>query len=203
VSAQERDTPPVPETDPVVVKKYANRRLYDTSASAYVTLDDLADMVKRGTDFVVFDAKTNEDITRQVLTQIIVEEENRGQNLLPIQFLRQLIRSYSPSGSGPSFLPGYLQMSLDAYVRQQEKLREAFGVGPNYFEDQVRQNMGMFEQAMRMFTPPYARPDGARAEAAAEPARKAEEPGSSPDELAELRRRLDEMGKQIDRLSKG
>ena len=189
--------------EPAVVKKYANRRLYDTSASAYVTLDDLADMVKRGTDFVVFDDKTNEDITRQVLTQIIVEEENRGKNLLPIQFLRQLIRSYAPPGSGPSMLPNYLQMSLDAYVRQQEKLREAFGVGPNYFEDQVRQNMSMFEQAMRMFTPPYARPDGARAEAAAEPARKAEEPASAPDELAELRKRLDEMGRQIDRLSKG
>ncbi len=194
--------PPEGGPERVVIKKYANRRLYNTDASAYVTLDDLSDMVKRGIDFVVFDAKTNEDITRQVLTQIIVEEENRGQNLLPIQFLRQLIRSYTPAGSGPSMLPNYLQMSLDAYVRQQEKLREAFGVGPNYFEDQVRQNMNMFEQAMRMFTPPYARPEGARAEAA-EPVRRTEEPASGPDELAELRKRLDEMGRQIDRLSKG
>jgi polyhydroxyalkanoate synthesis repressor PhaR len=102
VSAEASEAPSAPETEPVVVKKYANRRLYDTSASAYVTLDDLADMVKRGVDFVVYDAKTNEDITRQVLTQIIVEEENRGENLLPIQFLRQLIRSYGAAG-GPSF----------------------------------------------------------------------------------------------------
>jgi polyhydroxyalkanoate synthesis repressor PhaR len=177
--------------EPVVIKKYANRRLYDTDASAYVTLDDLADMVKRGIDFVVFDAKTNEDITRPVLTQIIVEEENRGQNLLPIQFLRQLIRSY---GAGPSMLPGYLQMSLDAYVRQQEKLRETFGVAPNFFEDQVRQNMGLFEQAVRTFTPPYARPDAtAKTPAAAQPK----------DELTEMKQRLEEMSRQIDRLSKG
>lgn len=199
MSASEVTDAPAPEGEPVVVKKYANRRLYDTSASAYVTLDDLADMVKRGVDFVVFDAKTNEDITRQVLTQIIVEEENRGQNLLPIQFLRQLIRSYG--GTTPSFLPSYLQMSLDAYVRQQEKLRETFGVAPNFFEDQVRQNMGMFEQAMRMFTAPYARPDAARAETA--PARANDKPAAGGgEELAELRRKLDEMGRQIDRLSK-
>ncbi len=180
--------------EPVVIKKYANRRLYDTDASAYVTLDDLSDMVKRGIDFVVFDAKTNEDITRPVLTQIIVEEENRGQNLLPIQFLRQLIRSYG--GAGPSMLPGYLQLSLDAYVRQQEKLRETFGVAPGFFEDQVRQNMGLFEQAVRTFTPPYARPDAA--------AKTAPPAAAAPkDELTEMKQRLEEMSRQIDRLSKG
>ena len=197
------------EPAPVVVKKYANRRLYDTAASAYVTLEDLSAMVKSGVDFVVFDAKTNEDITRQVLTQIIVEEENRGQNLLPIQFLRQLIRSYGV-GAGPAMLPGYLQMSLDAYVRQQEKLREAFGTAPNFFEDQVRQNMGLFEQAMRMFTPGYVRPGEGldprpqprpevRPPAAAAPA---EDKAAAPEELADLKRRLEEMSRQIDRLSK-
>jgi polyhydroxyalkanoate synthesis repressor PhaR len=184
--------------EPVVIKKYANRRLYDTDASAYVTLEDLSDMVKRGVDFTVFDAKTNEEITRQVLTQIIMEEENRGQNLLPVQFLRQLIRFYGGAGaSGPSMLPGYLQMSLDAYVRQQEKLRETFGVAPNFFEDQVRQNMGLFEQAMRIFTPPYARTDGQGPAPAAGAA-----PAGNADELAEMRRRLEEMSRQIDRLSK-
>jgi polyhydroxyalkanoate synthesis repressor PhaR len=197
-----------PETAPVVVKKYANRRLYDTAASAYVTLEDLSAMVKSGVDFVVFDAKTNEDITRQVLTQIIVEEENRGQNLLPIQFLRQLIRSYGV-GAGPTMLPGYLQMSLDAYVRQQEKLREAFGTAPNFFEDQVRQNMGLFEQAMRMFTPAYGRSVDAAATAeprpapAPEPAAAVESaPAAPPEDLAELKQRLDEMSRQIDRLSR-
>ena len=191
---QSQAEPSKPAPEPVVIKKYANRRLYDTDASAYVTLDDLSDMVKRGVDFVVFDAKTNEDITRQVLTQIIVEEENRGQNLLPIQFLRQLIRSYG--GTTPSFLPSYLQMSLEAYVRQQEKLRETFGVAPHFFEDQVRQNMHLFEQAVRMYTPPYARP-----EAVQTPASEGKPAAGGGDELAEMRRRLEEMSRQIDRLA--
>ena len=195
MSNPEAQAPEGPE--PIVIKKYANRRLYDTSASAYVTLEDLSAMVKGGADFVVFDAKTNEDITRQVLTQIIVEEESRGQNLLPIQFLRQLIRFYG-GGAGPAFLPGYLQMSLDAYTRQHEKLRETFGSAPNYFEDQVRQNMGLFDQAMRLFTPPYART------AEPEPVRPKpdEKPAASPEELTELKQRLEEMSRQIDRLAK-
>ena len=177
-----------PAPDPVIVKKYANRRLYDTSTSAYVTLEDLSDMVKRGVDFVVYDAKTNEDLTRQILGQIIMEEENRGQTLLPIPFLRQLIRFYG-AGAAPTMLPSYLEMSLDAFARQQERLREAFGAGPNYFEDQVRQNAAMFERAMQMFSPlAYARaeppPDAGKA-----------------DELAELRKRVEEMSRQIDRLA--
>src|SRR5579862_9807745 len=101
----------------VVIKKYANRRLYNTASSSYVTLEHLSEMVKKGVDFVVYDAKTNEDITRSVLTQIIFEEESRGQNLLPIQFLRQLIRFYGDSMQ--SILPTYLEMSLDAFTRQQ------------------------------------------------------------------------------------
>ncbi len=105
----------------VVIKKYANRRLYNTSTSTYVTLDDLATMVKAGTDFVVFDAKTGEDITRSVLTQIIFEEENKGTNLLPINFLRQLIRFYGDSMQ--AFVPGFLEFSLDNLGKEQEKFR--------------------------------------------------------------------------------
>src|SRR5579875_3037759 len=129
------DTPPQNPAAPgqtddrVVIKKYANRRLYNTESSSYVTLEHLAEMVRDGVDFVVYDAKTNEDITRQVLTQIIFEAENSEQNLLPIRFLRQLIRLYG--GQMQAMAPSYLELSLDAFVRQQEKLREqwtgAFG----------------------------------------------------------------------------
>jgi polyhydroxyalkanoate synthesis repressor PhaR len=116
----------------VVIKKYANRRLYNTATSAYVTLDDLAGMVKSGTNFVVYDAKSGDDITRSVLTQIIFEEESKGQNLLPINFLRQLIGLYGHSMQ--TFVPSYLEFSLDALVREQEKLSkqlvESFGALP-------------------------------------------------------------------------
>jgi polyhydroxyalkanoate synthesis repressor PhaR len=108
----------------VVIKKYANRRLYNTASSSYVTLEHLSDMVKEGVDFVVYDAKTNDDITRPVLAQIIFEEESRGQNLLPIQFLRQLIRFYGDSMQ--SFLPSYLELSLNSFTQQQEQLRKQF-----------------------------------------------------------------------------
>ena len=107
--------------DKVIIKKYANRRLYNTASSSYVTLDHLSEMVKEGIDFAVFDAKSNEDITRSVLTQIIFEEESRGQNLLPIQFLRQLIGFYGDQMQ--SFVPTYLEMSLEGFARQQENLR--------------------------------------------------------------------------------
>lgn len=143
--------------DAIVIKKYANRRLYNTSTSSYVTLDYLSDMVKNGQDFVVYDAKTGDDITRSVLTQIIFEEEGKGQNLLPIQFLRQLIQFYGDSLQ--SFVPSYLEMSMDAFARNQEKMREqmrgAFGSTPGYamFEETARQNMMLFDQAMKMFTP--------------------------------------------------
>src|ERR1700685_3739747 len=111
-------------TDKVVIQKYANRRLYNKATSTYITLDDLAGMVREGVDFVVYDAKTGEDITRKVLTQIIFEEESRGQNLLPIQFLRQLIRFYGDQMQ--AFLPSYLELSLDSFIRQQERLRSQF-----------------------------------------------------------------------------
>src|SRR5215203_1601222 len=134
----------------VVIQKYANRRLYNKATSTYITLDNLAEMVRNGVDFVVYDAKTNEDITRKVLTQIIFEEENSGgQNLLPIQFLRQLISFYG--NSMQTFLPSYLELSLDSFTRQQERLRAQFGAGqmpglqaPAFMEEQVRQNLAMF-----------------------------------------------------------
>ena len=159
-----------PKPAPVVIKKYANRRLYNTATSAYVTLDHLSQMVKEKTDFVVFDAKTGEDITRPVLTQIIFEEESKGgQTLLPIPFLRQLISFYGDSLQG--VVPQYLEMSMTQFARNQEQMRHylqnAFGFNPfQQFESMGKQNMAMFEQAMRMFTP--FRPGGA-GEAAAPP----------------------------------
>src|ERR1700722_19033191 len=143
--------------EPVTIKKYPNRRLYNTGTSTYVTLEDLAAMVKTGEDFVVYDAKTGEEITRSVLTQIIFEQENKeGQNLLPIAFLRQLIRSYGDSMQmlGPRNVDG----SIESLTREKEKFRnqmaQAFGVGAfTSLEDQVRRNMEMFERAFTMFAP--------------------------------------------------
>src|SRR5262249_46614209 len=143
--------------EPIVIKKYANRRLYNTGTSTYVTLEDLAAMVKKGEDFVVYDAKTSEDITRSVLTQIIFEQENKaGQNLLPAAFLRQLIRFYGDSMQ--MLVPRYLEVSIESLTREQEKFRQqmsqAFGAGPFApLEEQVRRNMEMFERAFSMFAP--------------------------------------------------
>src|SRR5262249_54957304 len=144
--------------EPVTIKKYANRRLYNTGTSTYVTLEDLAAMVKKGEDFVVYDAKTGEDITRSVLTLIIFEQENKegGQNLLPITFLRQLIRFYGDSMQ--MLVPRYLEVSLDTLTREQQKFRDqmaqTFGVSPfGALDDQVRRNMEMFQRAFSMFAP--------------------------------------------------
>lgn len=197
-------TDPKSGDQPIVIKKYANRRLYNTSTSTYVTLEDLAQMVRQGQDFVVFDAKSNDDLTRQILTQIIFEEESRGEALLPVQFLRRLIGFYG--GQMQSVLPSYLEMSLDAFSRQQEQLRgqfkTAFGAAPGatLMDEAVRRNMAMFEQAMRMFPGfAYGRPEDGTAPAASE------DPAASPatDPLAEMRRQMDEMRAQIDRLSTG
>jgi polyhydroxyalkanoate synthesis repressor PhaR len=141
---------------PVVVKKYANRRLYNTATSSYVTLDDLARMIKEGGDFVACDAKTGEDITRSVLTQIIVEQEQKGQNLLPIGFLRQLISLY---GDSIQFLvPGYLEQAMLVFAQNQEQMRRnlqaTFGIFPfGQFEEVGKQNMALFERALRMLAP--------------------------------------------------
>src|SRR3982751_544812 len=145
------------DKEPTVIKKYANRRLYHTGTSAYVTLEDLAGMVRRGEDFEVFDAKSGDDITRSVLAQIIFEQENKeGQNLLPVKFLRQLIRFYGDSMQ--MLVPRYLEVSLESLTREQEKFRQqmaqAFGVGTfGPLEEQVRRNMEMFERAFAMFAP--------------------------------------------------
>jgi len=143
---------------PIIIKKYANRRLYNTQTSSYVTLEHLCDMVKEGVEFEVRDARSGEDITRQVLAQIIFEEENKGgQHLLPIQFLRQLIRFYGDSLQ--AFVPSYLELSMESFTKNQQEMREkfaeAFGAkfGFKDFEKMSRQNIEMFERAMRMFTP--------------------------------------------------
>ena len=143
---------------PIIIKKYANRRLYNTQSSSYVTLDHLCDMVKEGIEFEVRDARTGEDITRQVLAQIIFEEENKGgQHLLPIQFLRQLIRFYGDSLQ--AFVPSYLELSMESFTKNQQEMREkfaeAFGAkfGLKDFDKMTRQNVEMFERAMRMFSP--------------------------------------------------
>jgi polyhydroxyalkanoate synthesis repressor PhaR len=182
------------------IKKYANRRLYNTGTSTYVTLEDLGAMVKAGEDFVVFDAKTNEDITRQVLTQIIFEQESKGQNLLPITFLRQLIRFYGDSMQ--TLVPRFLETSIDSFTKEQGKFREqmaqAFGgVGFGAMEDQVRRNMEMFERAFAMFVP-FARREG---QAAAEPDKAREKPPGGGGELDDMKRRLEDMQKRIDQLT--
>ncbi|MCB1783336.1 MAG: polyhydroxyalkanoate synthesis repressor PhaR [Alphaproteobacteria bacterium] len=149
---------------PTVIKKYANRRLYDTGRSSYVTLDDLCEMIQEGHDFVVLDAKSGEDLTRSVLTQIIVDQESRGETLLPTNFLRTLIGFYGDKMQG--FVPGYLEQTLDVFVKNQEHLREQinksiegmrsmegmFPGAPN-LEELRKQNMEMFERAMKMMTP--------------------------------------------------
>ena len=181
------------EKEPITIKKYANRRLYNTGTSTYVTLEDLAVMVKTGEDFVVFDAKTGEDITRSVLAQIIFEQENKeGQSLLPIAFLRQLIRFYGDSMQ--MLVPRFLEQSMQSLTSQQGKFREqmaqAFGVGGfGTLEDQVRRNMEMFEKTFAMFAP-FAR---GQAKAAAD------KPSSDSD-IDDLKQKLDDMQKRLDKL---
>ena len=188
------------EKEPVTIKKYANRRLYNTGTSTYVTLEDLAAMVKGGEDFVVYDAKSGEDITRSVLAQIIFEQENKeGQSLLPITFLRQLIRFYGDSMQ--MLVPRYLEQSMQSFTGQQDKFREqmaqAFGVGGlGSIEEQARRNMEMFEKAFAMFTP-FAR--GGQEKPTAEKPQAAA--GGSSGEMDLLKRQLEEMQKKIDRLS--
>jgi len=148
---------PTPQVQPVVVKKYANRRLYNTESSSYVTLEDLAGMVRQGRDFIVFDAKSGEDITRSVLTQIIVEEEAKGRNLLPESFLRQLIGFYGDSLQ--SVLPRYLEFAMAGFARQQEQMRRSMEQAMGGFlpfpglEEVGKQNMAMLERAMSLFAP--------------------------------------------------
>jgi polyhydroxyalkanoate synthesis repressor PhaR len=198
--------------DAVVIKKYANRRLYNTGTSTYVTLEDLAEMVKRGEDFTVQDAKTGEDITHPVLTQIIFELENKdGQNMLPVSFLRQLISFYGDQMQ--MVVPTFLEQSMIAFAKEQERFREqmktAIGKSPmdvmklatpmKAIEEQTRRNIEMFQNAMRLFTPfppgTNATPTPPATEPAkAEPAEKTDELQELKDQIAAMQRKIDSMG---------
>ena len=193
------------ESEPVVIKKYANRRLYNTETSSYITLDLLSQMTREGREFVVVDAKSGEDITRSVLAQIIFEEESKdGQNLLPIAFLRQLIRFYGDSMQ--ALVPRYLEFSMDNLTKEQNQFREqmskafsggAFGSSGamDAIQAQTRANMQMFNDAFRMFNP-FTAMAAAKAKEAAQPA------APKGDDLGDLKRELSEMRDRLDKLSK-
>ena len=204
------DQPSEPTGKPITIKKYANRRLYNTATSSYVTLDLLCQMVKDGIEFEVFDAKTGEEITRAVLTQIIVEEEAKGQNLLPISFLRQLIRFYDDNLQ--AFLPHYLEVSMDNFTRNQHQMRgamkEAFGgLFPfNQFEEMGRQNLALIQNAFNMFGPNAAgaKPGAASGADTNEIPRNAEASGKAPpeDDIEGLKTRLDAMQRRLDEIAR-
>jgi len=198
---------------PIVIKKYANRRLYNTSTSSYVTLDHLAQMVKESTEFTVHDAKSGDDITRQVLTHIIVEEEGKGgQNLLPISFLRHLISFYGDSLQ--TVVPGYLENTMQSFAKNQEQMRDYMNgtigsMSPfGSLGDVGKQNVAMMENAMKMFAPFY--PVGSETEDTAESDPGKEQPtpqegtaqeAESDPHLDALKSQLDEMQKRLDELS--
>jgi polyhydroxyalkanoate synthesis repressor PhaR len=188
--------PAAPNAPPVTIKKYANRRLYNTATSSYVTLEHLCQMVKDGVDFAVFDAKTGDDITRQILTQIIVEEESKGgQNLLPISFMRKLISFYG--GNMQWMVPGYLDYSMQSFSNNQEKMQEHIsktvgGIFPfDALNHMGKQQWAMMEQAMKMFSP-FTGEEG-RSEPESAPSR----------DIDSLRQRLDELQKEISAIGKG
>lgn len=187
--------------EPVTIKKYANRRLYNTGTSTYVTLEDLATMVKDGEDFVVYDAKNGEDITHSVLTQIIFEQEGKGTNLLPIAFLRQMIRFYGDSMQ--MLVPRYLEVSMDNFTRDQEKFREQVaktwtGGGFAGLDDHVRRNMEMFERAFNLFLP-FPKGEGSETTAPA-PAAPAAPERAPAEDLEALKRQVADMQSKLERL---
>jgi len=190
--------------EPVTIKKYANRRLYNTGTSTYVTLEDLANMVKEGEDFVVYDAKNGDDITHSVLTQIIFEQENKGQNLLPIAFLRQIIRFYGDSMQ--MLVPRYLEASIDSFTKDQGKFREHVAktmTGPSFIglDDHVRRNMEMFERAFHMFLP---FPKGEEPAGTVSPTPPAQTPAvpvaERSDDLDALKRQMADMQAKLEQL---
>ena len=196
----------------IVIKKYANRRLYNTAKSSYVTLDDLSKMVRAKQDFAVYDAKSGDDITRSVLTQIIFEEEAKGQSMLPTNCLRQIISLYGDTLQG--VVPSYLDASMETFAQNQDRLRQAVGGNPAManIESMARGNMEWFEQAMRMFSPFGAAAGGAAAGGAAKPPRAPAEPEPPRDDkpasdlsqdLDQLQRQLGEMQAQLERLTRG
>jgi polyhydroxyalkanoate synthesis repressor PhaR len=195
-------TTPSGAEPPITIKKYANRRLYNTETSSYVTLDTLSQMVKEAKEFCVYDAKTGEDITRQVLTHIIVEEESKGQNLLPISFLRHLISFYGDSLQ--AVVPNYLDHSMSSFARNQEQMRnyldDTFGGLTPFMkmEEISKKNMSMFENAMKMFTPFY-NPNDAAHNGGTSSAPAAAPKGDS--DITDLRTQMLEMQRKLDQLS--
>lgn len=187
------------ESEPVVIKKYANRRLYNTETSSYITLDLLSQITREGREFVVVDAKTGEDITHNVLTQIIMEEEQRGKNMLPVNFLRQLIAMYGDSMQ--SMVPQYLEASMDAFRKNQQQFQEAmkgaFGGGP--LAEIAKRNMQMFEAAASAFGTGMPGMPGMPGMTAPAPATAADE--SKDDEIAQLKAQLAALNAKIDKLS--
>ena len=188
----------------ITIKKYANRRLYNTATSSYVTLDHLAEMVKDGTEFAVTDAKTGEDITRGVLTQIIVEQEAKGQNLLPIKFLRQIIGFYGDSLGG--VLPRYLEQSMDSFAQNEEQMRKLMqntfkGLVPmERMEEMGKQNMALFENAMKMFNP-FAQAGAATSTHQRDSSGDAD--SNKTEDFEVLKTQLEDMQARLDKLSKG
>lgn len=185
----------------IVIKKYANRRLYDTSSSSYVTLERLSELVRDGKEFTVLDAKTGEDLTRSVLAQIIFEQENRKEGVLPVSFLRQLIQFYGESFQ--SMLPAYLEVSMKGFAQQQEKWREymttALGDAEKVkaFEEQARKNMEMFEEAVRLFTPFPAVPRADAAPGASETPRPSNPMTAGADAIMAMQKQMLEMQRQL------
>jgi len=196
---------------PITIKKYANRRLYNTATSSYVTLDHLCQMVQEKVDFVVYDAKSGDDITRSVLTQIIVEEESKGQNLLPINFLRQLISFYGDSMQW--MVPQYLEHMMEAFSQNQDRMRQSMqetfgGMFPfGNLEEVSKQNMALFESAMRMFSPFGGGAEGQTAADQTTPGQAAGQPAprqgaSAKESLDALKAQIDKLQNQIDSLNK-
>jgi len=183
-----------------IVKKYANRRLYNTGSSRYVTLDDLSRMVRQGEHFVVHDAKTGEDLTRSILTQIILEEDGKGRNLLPISFLRQVISFYDDSLR--AFLPRYLELSMENFASNQEQIRRYIEgtlgrfFPMNQFEDMARQNMALFQRAASMLNP-LGDGEAGREPKAAAPDREARDTSA---QIRELNERIEALQKQLGEL---
>lgn len=189
------------EKPPITIKKYANRRLYNTATSSYVTLDTLSGMVKEGQDFLVFDAKSGDDITRSVLTQIIFEEEAKGENLLPIKFLRQLIGFYG--NSMQSFVPGYLEMSLESLTKNQAEFTRAFGgdAAVEAMKTMTAKNAEIFQNAMRVFTPFGSLSGVDSTKVAPEPKPSGLETGK-PGEIDALRDQINQLQSAIEAMTK-
>jgi len=198
------------EDQPTVIKKYANRRLYNTATSSYVTLDHLCQMVQEGADFVVYDAKSGDDITRSVLTQIIVEEEAKGQNLLPINFLRQLIGYYGDSMQW--MVPRYLDHMMEAFSHNQDRMRQSMqdsfgGIFPfGKFDEMGKQNMAIFENAMKMFTPPNSDPSSAGNPSSGptpqSPPNSSGTQTPDADSLEQLKAQVDQLQQQLEAISR-